>query len=156
MGLNVLALLRHLSTSPTSPLPRLAESGYTKPSTVFFLYLGWFFVYSFERAKCVYAALAVGAIGFVLFVDKDGKDGDEEEGGEFKTEWRREHETRRWVRQAEIKAIRQRRHYQSCSVLKIYAPYQHPQQSNDNSPPSPQKLHPRRPSSPESRSHHAR
>ena len=35
MGLNVLALLRHL-TSPASPLASLAESGYTKPSTVFF------------------------------------------------------------------------------------------------------------------------
>jgi hypothetical protein len=77
MGLNDLALLRHLSTSRTSPLPRLAESGCIKPSTVFFPYLGCFFVYSFERAKWAYAALTVGAVGFVLFVDKDGSDGDE-------------------------------------------------------------------------------
>ena len=74
MGLNVLALLRHLSTSPTSPLPHLAESGYTKPSTVFFSYLGWFFVYSFERARWVYGALAMGAVGFVLLLDTDGEE----------------------------------------------------------------------------------
>jgi hypothetical protein len=65
MALNVHALLLHLSTSPDSPLPRLAEGGYAKPSTVFFSYLGFFFVYSFERAKLVYGVLLVGVIAFV-------------------------------------------------------------------------------------------
>jgi hypothetical protein len=77
MDLNVLALLCHLLTSPTSPLPHLAELGYTKPSTMFFLYLGWFFVYLFQRARWVYVVLAVGVVGFMLFIDMDGENQEE-------------------------------------------------------------------------------
>lgn len=75
MGLNVLALLRHL-TSAASPLPRLAASGYTKPSTVYFSYLGWFFAYSFDAALAAYGALAGAALLYVWLVGA-GPRGDE-------------------------------------------------------------------------------
>ena len=65
MASNVYALLVYLSTSPSSPLPRLAEAGYTPPSTVFFSYLGWFFVYSFKWARWGYATLVVAVLVFV-------------------------------------------------------------------------------------------
>ncbi|KZT10195.1 uncharacterized protein LAESUDRAFT_756379 [Laetiporus sulphureus 93-53] len=55
MGENVLGLLLHLS-SFESPLPMLTE-GYTRPSTVFFQYLGTFVVYSFRTASILYIAL---------------------------------------------------------------------------------------------------
>lgn len=65
MGENALALLLHLSTSPSSPIPRLTT--YTRPSTVFFSYLGFFFSYSFKTAKIIYALLLSAAIAFVHF-----------------------------------------------------------------------------------------
>lgn len=55
MGENVLALLLHLS-SPESPLPTLTD-GYHRPDTVFFQYLGQFFIYSFRTATIMYLAL---------------------------------------------------------------------------------------------------
>ncbi|PCH44600.1 hypothetical protein WOLCODRAFT_26882 [Wolfiporia cocos MD-104 SS10] len=55
MGENVLGILRYLS-SAESPLPALTE-GYTRPTTVFFQYLGVFVIYSFYTAKILYTAL---------------------------------------------------------------------------------------------------
>ncbi|OSX64019.1 hypothetical protein POSPLADRAFT_1065412 [Postia placenta MAD-698-R-SB12] len=63
MGENVLGLLLHLS-SPESPLPALTE-GYSRPSTVFYQFLGQFVVYSFSTAKILYALLFTASIVFV-------------------------------------------------------------------------------------------
>ncbi|KAG1812310.1 hypothetical protein EV424DRAFT_1349346 [Suillus variegatus] len=49
MAENTSALIEHLAP-PASPLPGLA-SGYGHPHTIFFTYLGIFFVYSFHTAK---------------------------------------------------------------------------------------------------------
>lgn len=61
MAENTLALLLYLS-SEDSPLPTLT-SGYTKPSTVFFNLLTYFFVFSFRTAKIMYTtSLVLGVI----------------------------------------------------------------------------------------------
>lgn len=73
MSENVLALLRHLS-SPSSPIPSLA-TGYTQPSTVFYSYLGYFWVYSFKTAKTLQITLLLVAITFVFFSNKRGSNG---------------------------------------------------------------------------------
>ncbi|KAF8655951.1 hypothetical protein AX16_002858 [Volvariella volvacea WC 439] len=65
MAENALALLYHLSTSPDSPLPDLASRGYTRPTTVFFSYLGVFLIYSFETAQVLYTALLALSVGLV-------------------------------------------------------------------------------------------
>lgn len=59
MAENTFALIKHL-TSPNSPLPGLA-SGYGRPRTVFFAYLGFFFVYSFRTAEVLYALLFIAS-----------------------------------------------------------------------------------------------
>ncbi|KAG1897160.1 uncharacterized protein F5891DRAFT_1050672 [Suillus fuscotomentosus] len=59
MAENTFALIEHL-TSPASPLPGLA-SGYGRPRTVFFTYLGVFFVYSFRTAKVLYSLLFIAS-----------------------------------------------------------------------------------------------
>ena len=63
MGENTLALLRYLS-SPQSPLPTLT-SGYSKPTTVFFHNLTFFFVFSFQTAKVLYTLLLVLSFAYV-------------------------------------------------------------------------------------------
>lgn len=50
-----MALLEYLS-SDESPLPELT-SGYTKPTTVFYQVLSWFFVYSHKTAVLLYVSL---------------------------------------------------------------------------------------------------
>ncbi|GBE89509.1 Putative endoplasmic reticulum metallopeptidase [Sparassis crispa] len=69
MGENVLALLLYLS-SPESPLPTLTE-GYTRPTTVFFQYLGYFYLYSFRTANTIYLAMLVTSLilAKVTYVD---------------------------------------------------------------------------------------
>ncbi|KAF9458872.1 hypothetical protein BDZ94DRAFT_1225561 [Collybia nuda] len=62
MAENTLALLQHLSASG-SPIPTLTE--YTPPTTVFFSYLGFFFIYSFTTAKVMYSALLAVSLVFV-------------------------------------------------------------------------------------------
>ncbi|KAG0704555.1 hypothetical protein DFH29DRAFT_910837 [Suillus ampliporus] len=59
MAENTLALVEHL-TSPASPLPGLA-SGYGRPRTVFFAYLGVFFVYSHRTAEVLYSLLFIAS-----------------------------------------------------------------------------------------------
>lgn len=59
MAENTFALIKHL-TSPNSPLPGLA-SGYGRPRTVFFAYLGLFFVYSFRTAEVLYSLLFIAS-----------------------------------------------------------------------------------------------
>ncbi|KAG2143750.1 uncharacterized protein EDB93DRAFT_1088015 [Suillus bovinus] len=59
MADNTFALVKHL-TSPASPLPGLA-SGYGRPRTVFFTYLGVFFVYSFRTAEVLYSLLFIAS-----------------------------------------------------------------------------------------------
>lgn len=59
MAENTLALIEHL-TSSASPLPGLA-SGYGRPSTVFFAYLGVFLVYSFRTAEVMYSLLFIAS-----------------------------------------------------------------------------------------------
>ncbi|KAG1738532.1 hypothetical protein EDB19DRAFT_1714183 [Suillus lakei] len=59
MAENTLALIEHL-TSPASSLPGLA-SGYGRPRTVFFAYLGVFFVYSFRTAEVLYSLLFIAS-----------------------------------------------------------------------------------------------
>ncbi|KAG1845888.1 hypothetical protein DFJ58DRAFT_664100 [Suillus subalutaceus] len=59
MAENTFALIQHL-TSPASPLPRLA-SGYGRPRTVFFTFLGVFFVYSFRTAELLYSLLFIAS-----------------------------------------------------------------------------------------------
>ena len=63
MADNTLALLQYL-TSPQSPLPSL-DTGYTKPTTVFFSIFGWFFRYSFQTAKITYFIFFITSLGFV-------------------------------------------------------------------------------------------
>ncbi|EIW75315.1 hypothetical protein CONPUDRAFT_169679 [Coniophora puteana RWD-64-598 SS2] len=69
MAENTLALLDHLS-SASSPLPTLTD-GYTKPTTVFFSHLGFFFVYSFATARALYTALFVSSVVLVRIVATD-------------------------------------------------------------------------------------
>ncbi|OAX34407.1 hypothetical protein K503DRAFT_774591 [Rhizopogon vinicolor AM-OR11-026] len=59
MADNTFALIKHLA-SPASPLPGLA-SGYARPRTVFFAYLGQFFVYSFRTAEVLYSLLFIAS-----------------------------------------------------------------------------------------------
>lgn len=59
MAENTFALIKHL-TSPASPLPGLAE-GYARPRTIFFAYLGLFFVYSFRTAEVLYSLLFIAS-----------------------------------------------------------------------------------------------
>ena len=63
MAENTLALLQYLSSSK-SPLPTLT-SGYTKPTTVFFHNLSFFFVFSYQTAKILSVSLLVLSIIFV-------------------------------------------------------------------------------------------
>ena len=63
MADNVLAILKYLS-SADSPLPSL-DAGYTRPSTVFFSHLGFFFMYSYRTARVLYALLFLSAFQFV-------------------------------------------------------------------------------------------
>lgn len=70
MGENVLALIRHL-TSSDSPIPSLT-TGYTAPTTVFFSHIfRSFFTYSYTTAKVMYTALFVSSflLVWVTFVD---------------------------------------------------------------------------------------
>lgn len=69
MADNTLALLQFL-TSPESPLPSL-DTGYTKPKTVFFSILGFFFRYSFQTAKITYFIFFITSLGFVKFTYVD-------------------------------------------------------------------------------------
>jgi hypothetical protein len=59
MAENTFALIKYL-TSPASPLPGLA-SGYASPRTIFFAYLGLFFVYSFRTAEVLYSLLFIAS-----------------------------------------------------------------------------------------------
>jgi len=59
MAENTLALIKHL-TSPASQIPGLA-SGYARPRTIFFAYLGLFFVYSFRTAEVLYSLLFIAS-----------------------------------------------------------------------------------------------
>lgn len=59
MAENTFALIDHL-TSPASPLSALA-SGYGRPRTVFFTFLGVFFIYSFRTAKVLYSLLFIAS-----------------------------------------------------------------------------------------------
>ncbi|KAF5379478.1 hypothetical protein D9615_006633 [Tricholomella constricta] len=63
MAENTLALLRYLSAAG-SPIPTLTT--YTRPTTVFFSYLGHFFIYSFTTAKVIYTALLAASIALVV------------------------------------------------------------------------------------------
>ncbi|KAI0792197.1 hypothetical protein C8Q75DRAFT_754855 [Abortiporus biennis] len=65
MAENTMALLQYLSSSE-SPLPTLT-TGYTKPTTVFFHTLDYFFVYSFSTAQKLYTALLVASLILVKF-----------------------------------------------------------------------------------------
>lgn len=95
MAENTLSLLTHLSTSPHSPIPSLLSAGYTKPSTTFFSHIGMFIVYSFERARVMYAALVLGVVGLIAVTSigpgrslSGGKKGSGEksaDGGETKS-----------------------------------------------------------------------
>ena len=70
MGENVLALIRHL-TSSDSPLPSLT-TGYTTPTTVFFNHIfRMFFTYSYATAKVMYTALFLSSflLVWITFVD---------------------------------------------------------------------------------------
>ncbi|KAG6901677.1 hypothetical protein C0995_009232 [Termitomyces sp. Mi166 len=62
MAENTLALLRYLSAKG-SPIPTLTT--YTRPTTVFYSYLGHFFIYSFTTAKIIYTSLFLASIIFV-------------------------------------------------------------------------------------------
>jgi len=55
MGENTLALLQHLSSDP-DVLPSLI-GGYTKPTTVYYSLLGFFFLYSFSTAEVMHTVL---------------------------------------------------------------------------------------------------
>ncbi|KAF8075052.1 hypothetical protein FPV67DRAFT_1475846 [Lyophyllum atratum] len=68
MAENTLALLRFLSAAG-SPIPTLTT--YTRPTTVFFSYLGYFFIYSFTTAKILYTALLVASIALVRMAYKN-------------------------------------------------------------------------------------
>ena len=63
MAENTLALLQYL-TSPESPLPSL-DTGYTKPQTVFYSFVGLFFLYSFHTAKITYFFFFITSLTFV-------------------------------------------------------------------------------------------
>ncbi|KAG6846676.1 hypothetical protein H0H93_012487 [Arthromyces matolae] len=67
MAENVLALLHYLSEEG-SPIPDLTT--YTPPTTVFFSYLGHFFIYSFTTAKILYTALFTASLAFVSLTYK--------------------------------------------------------------------------------------
>jgi hypothetical protein len=69
MAENALSLLQYLS-SAASPLPSLT-TGYSRPTTVYFSHLGYFFIYSFTTAKWLYGLLLVASLAFVnyTFVD---------------------------------------------------------------------------------------
>ncbi|RDB27664.1 putative endoplasmic reticulum metallopeptidase 1 [Hypsizygus marmoreus] len=64
MAENTLELLRYLS-SPGSAIPTLTT--YKRPTTVFFSYLGYFFIYSFTTAKILYTVLLLASITLVGF-----------------------------------------------------------------------------------------
>lgn len=65
MADNVHALLLYLSSSE-SPLPAL-DFGYTRPSTVFFSHLGYFFKYSYSTARILYSIFLVASLVLVAF-----------------------------------------------------------------------------------------
>jgi hypothetical protein len=69
MGENTLALLKYLSSS-SSPLPSLT-AGYSRPTTVYFAYFGYFFVYSFRTAKILHALLLGASLVLVKFTHID-------------------------------------------------------------------------------------
>ncbi|EIN06322.1 hypothetical protein PUNSTDRAFT_106562 [Punctularia strigosozonata HHB-11173 SS5] len=56
MAENTLALLTHLS-GPDSPLPSIQRYAPTKKDTVFYSYLGHFFLYTFSTARILHGAL---------------------------------------------------------------------------------------------------
>lgn len=60
MAENTLALLRYLS-GPESPITSLTE-GYTPPTTVFYSYLGRFWLYSFQTANIAHGALFIATL----------------------------------------------------------------------------------------------
>ncbi|THU88630.1 hypothetical protein K435DRAFT_866100 [Dendrothele bispora CBS 962.96] len=60
MGENTLAILQYLSSDP-EVLPSLT-GGYTKPTTVYYSLLGFFFLYSFSTALKLHAALFVASV----------------------------------------------------------------------------------------------
>lgn len=68
MAENTLALLRYLSAEG-SPIPTLTT--YTRPTTVFYSYLGHFFIYSFKTAKIIYTFLFFVTISFVISTYKN-------------------------------------------------------------------------------------
>lgn len=65
MADNVHALLLYLSSSE-SPLPAL-DFGYTRPSTVFFSHLGYFFKYSYSTARILYSVFLLASLILVAF-----------------------------------------------------------------------------------------
>ena len=69
MGENTLALLQYLSSS-SSPLPSLT-AGYSRPTTVYFVYFGHFFVYSFQMAKVLHGLLLGASLALVRFTHID-------------------------------------------------------------------------------------
>ncbi|OCH96275.1 hypothetical protein OBBRIDRAFT_809204 [Obba rivulosa] len=69
MAENTLALLLELS-SPDSVLPTLT-AGYTRPTTVFFSYFGYFIVYSFRTASAMYTALLIASVALIYFTYVD-------------------------------------------------------------------------------------
>ncbi|KAG5727720.1 hypothetical protein E4T56_gene20743 [Termitomyces sp. T112] len=68
MAENTLALLRYLSAEG-SPIPTLTT--YTRPTTVFYSYLGHFFIYSFTTAKIIYTSLFLACIFFITSTYKN-------------------------------------------------------------------------------------
>ncbi|KAG6889796.1 hypothetical protein C0992_004061 [Termitomyces sp. T32_za158] len=68
MAENTLALLRYLSAAG-SPIPTLTT--YTRPTTVYYSYLGQFFVYSFTTAKIIYTFLFLATFSFVTLTYKN-------------------------------------------------------------------------------------
>ncbi|EGN96948.1 hypothetical protein SERLA73DRAFT_57990 [Serpula lacrymans var. lacrymans S7.3] len=69
MAENTLALLQYLS-STESPLPSLT-AGYSRPTTVFFSHMGFFFVYSFQTARLLYSLLFVSSVILVQAISVD-------------------------------------------------------------------------------------
>ncbi|KAK7456416.1 hypothetical protein VKT23_010664 [Stygiomarasmius scandens] len=66
MGENTLALLQHLSSDP-DVLPSLI-GGYTKPTTVYYSLLGFFFLYSFSTAEVMHTVLLSACSALVSWV----------------------------------------------------------------------------------------
>ncbi|KDQ62015.1 hypothetical protein JAAARDRAFT_190713 [Jaapia argillacea MUCL 33604] len=69
MADNALALLLHLSSKDSNLLS--LDAGYTRPRTVYFSFMGFFFLYSFRTALILYSSLLCLSLGFiyVTFID---------------------------------------------------------------------------------------